>query len=88
MTITIIKTDSGKFKVKIRSNNRLLKTKTFKRKTDARAWANRWEREYERICELGFEASYPSDATIDKLHDEMDFQRAVQAYLSTDSTIL
>nr|WP_319396883.1 DUF1254 domain-containing protein [uncultured Desulfobacter sp.] len=34
-----------------------------------------------RIGELGFEGGYPSDETIGKLYDEMDFQRAVQAYL-------
>ena len=53
MGITIIKTNSGKFKAIIRSNNRLLKTKTFKRKTDAKAWAKRWEREYERMEATG-----------------------------------
>ncbi len=34
-----------------------------------------------RIGELSFEGGYPSSKTIDKLYDEMDFQRAVQAYL-------
>ena len=34
-----------------------------------------------RIGELKFENGYPSNATIDKLYNEMDFQRAVQAYL-------
>jgi len=34
-----------------------------------------------RIGQLRFEAGYPSDETIDKLYEEMDFQRAVQAYL-------
>ena len=34
-----------------------------------------------RIGKLSFEGGYPSHETIDKLYDEMDFQRAVQAYL-------
>ena len=34
-----------------------------------------------RIGELYFENGYPSDETISKLYNEMDFQRAVQAYL-------
>ncbi|MEZ4598959.1 MAG: DUF1254 domain-containing protein [Syntrophotaleaceae bacterium] len=34
-----------------------------------------------RLGQLGFEAGYPTQATIEKLYDELDFQRAVQAYL-------
>lgn len=34
-----------------------------------------------RIGKLSFEGGYPSMETIDKLYDEMDFQRAVQGYL-------
>ena len=34
-----------------------------------------------RIGKLDFEMGYPSDKTIKKRYDEMDFQRAVQAYL-------
>jgi hypothetical protein len=34
-----------------------------------------------RIGKLSFEGGYPSHETIDKLYDEMDFQRATQAYL-------
>ena len=34
-----------------------------------------------RIGTLEFEKGYPSDDTIKKLYNEMDFQRAVQAYL-------
>jgi hypothetical protein len=34
-----------------------------------------------RVGELTFEGGYPSHETIDKLYDEMDFERAVQAYL-------
>jgi hypothetical protein len=34
-----------------------------------------------RIGDLEMEGSYPSDATITKLHDERDFPRATQAYL-------
>ena len=34
-----------------------------------------------RIGKLRFINGYPSDATVEKLYNEMDFQRAVQAYL-------
>ena len=34
-----------------------------------------------RIGKLTFESGYPSQETVDKLYDEMDFQRASQAYL-------
>lgn len=34
-----------------------------------------------RIGQLRFEGGYPAKETIDKLYKEMDFQRAVQAYL-------
>lgn len=34
-----------------------------------------------RIGELKFEKGYPSDQTIDKLYNEMDFQRTTQANL-------
>ena len=34
-----------------------------------------------RIGGLEFIKGYPSDETVRKLYDEMDFQRAVQAYL-------
>lgn len=34
-----------------------------------------------RIGELAFESGYPTDETVQKLYDEMDFQRASQAYL-------
>ncbi|UCD52403.1 MAG: DUF1254 domain-containing protein, partial [Phycisphaerales bacterium] len=34
-----------------------------------------------RIGRLKFINGYPSDATVDKLYNELDFQRAVQAYL-------
>lgn len=34
-----------------------------------------------RIGTLTFESGYPSQETVDKLYDEMDFQRACQAYL-------
>lgn len=34
-----------------------------------------------RIGNLQFESGYPSRATVGKLYDEMDFQRACQAYL-------
>src|SRR5262245_19494546 len=34
-----------------------------------------------RIGELEFESGYPSQETVQKLYDEMDFQRACQAYI-------
>ena len=34
-----------------------------------------------RIGTLTFESGYPSEATVQKLYDEMDFQRACQAYI-------
>jgi hypothetical protein len=34
-----------------------------------------------RIGQLRFEGGYPSNETVDKLYEEMDFQRATQAYL-------
>jgi hypothetical protein len=34
-----------------------------------------------RIGELKFESGYPSEETTATLYDEMDFQRACQAYL-------
>ena len=34
-----------------------------------------------RIGPLAFEGGYPTDATVTKLYDEMDFQRATQAYI-------
>jgi hypothetical protein len=34
-----------------------------------------------RIGKLTFESGYPSQETVEKLYDEMDFQRAAQAYL-------
>jgi hypothetical protein len=34
-----------------------------------------------RIGDLTFESGYPTDATVQKLYDEMDFQRAAQSYL-------
>src|SRR5262249_42546119 len=34
-----------------------------------------------RIGSLAFESGYPSQETVTKLYDEMDFQRACQAYL-------
>src|SRR5262245_62401867 len=34
-----------------------------------------------RIGKLTFESGYPSQETVQKLYDEMDFQRAAQAYL-------
>lgn len=39
------------------------------------------ETQQTRIGELSYESGYPTDATIQKLYDEMDFQRACQAYI-------
>lgn len=39
------------------------------------------ETENTRIGELTFESGYPSQKTVEKLYDEMDFQRACQGYL-------
>jgi hypothetical protein len=36
---------------------------------------------YTRVGKLAFESGYPSDETVNKLYDEMDFQRACQGYL-------
>jgi len=50
---SIVKTPSGKFKAIIRKNGRLLKTKTFSRKTDAKAWAVRIEGDREMLAAYG-----------------------------------
>ena len=34
-----------------------------------------------RMGALTFESGYPTQATVDKLYNEMDFQRACQAYV-------
>src|SRR5262245_33800540 len=34
-----------------------------------------------RLGKLDLESGYPSKAAIDKLYDELDFQRATQAYI-------
>jgi hypothetical protein len=34
-----------------------------------------------RLGPLSFSDGFPSDATVEKLYDNLDFQRAVQAYL-------
>ena len=34
-----------------------------------------------RIGKLTFESGYPSNETVQKLYDELDFQRACQAYI-------
>ena len=34
-----------------------------------------------RIGALTFKSGYPTQATVDKLYNEMDFQRACQAYV-------
>ncbi len=34
-----------------------------------------------RLGTLNFFDGFPDDATVDKLYDNLDFQRAVQAYL-------
>ena len=40
---TVTKTAAGTFKAIIRKNGRILKTKTFKKKSLARTWVNRIE---------------------------------------------
>ena len=34
-----------------------------------------------RLGKLDFQSGYPTDETTQRLYDELDFQRAVQAYL-------
>ena len=34
-----------------------------------------------RIGKLQYETGYPTKETVEKLYDEMDFQRACQAYM-------
>jgi hypothetical protein len=34
-----------------------------------------------RIGPIELECDYPSEASVQKLYDELDFQRAVQAYI-------
>ncbi len=50
---TITKTKSGSFKAIIRKNGRTIKTKTFKYKKAARAWANRIEGDREAMAAYG-----------------------------------
>jgi hypothetical protein len=50
---SFVKTQSGKFKAIIRKNGRVLKTKTFTRKTDAKAWASRIEGDRETLAAYG-----------------------------------
>jgi len=68
---SIVKTPSGKFKAIIRKNGRLLKTKTFSRKTDAKAWAARIEGDRQMLAAYGIGgASMP----FRELADEYDAQ--------------
>jgi hypothetical protein len=46
-----------------------------------RSAAPKKETKQTRIGRLAFVSGYPSDETVEKLYDEMDFQRACQAYL-------
>ncbi len=50
---TIAKQPNGKFKAIVKSKGRILKTKTFIRKGDARAWAKRLEADRESMIALG-----------------------------------
>ncbi|MBA1444792.1 MAG: tyrosine-type recombinase/integrase [Chromatiales bacterium] len=53
-TIARIKTSNGfKYKAILRKKGRLLKTKTFTRKADARTWAKRLEADFEAMDALG-----------------------------------
>ena len=45
------------------------------------AFAQQGETVETRVGMLAFESGYPTDETVQKLYDELDFQRAVQAYL-------
>jgi len=68
---SFVKTPSGKHKAIIRKNGRLLKTKTFTRKTDAKAWAARIEGDREKLAAYGIAgASMP----FRELADEYDAQ--------------
>jgi hypothetical protein len=46
-----------------------------------RATPPKKETKQTRIGKLAFVSGYPSDETVEKLYDEMDFQRGCQAYL-------
>ncbi|MCG8091590.1 MAG: site-specific integrase [Candidatus Thiodiazotropha endolucinida] len=64
---TIAKQPNGKFKAIIKSKGRVLKTKTFTRKTDARAWAKRIESDRESMIALG---CHGASMTLRELADE------------------
>lgn len=49
--------------------------------TSSSAFAQEAEVRDSRIGKLTFESGYPSAETVQKLYDEMDFQRACQAYI-------
>ena len=50
---TITKTKSGTFKAILRKNNRVIKTKTFKLKKDARTWSKRIEGDQQAMAAFG-----------------------------------
>ena len=50
---TITKTKAGTFKAIIRKNNRIIKTKTFRLKKDARTWSKRIEGDRDAMMAFG-----------------------------------
>lgn len=50
---TIANLPNGKFKAIIRKDGRILKTKTFQKKSNARTWAKRIEADQEALYALG-----------------------------------
>jgi hypothetical protein len=70
---SFVKTQSGKFKAIIRKNGRVLKTKTFTRKTDAKAWASRIEGDRETLAAYGMAGA---SMLFRDLADEYDAQWA------------
>ena len=50
---TITKTKAGTFKAIIRKNNRIIKTKTFRLKKDARTWSKRIEGDRDAMMTFG-----------------------------------
>jgi len=64
---TIAKLSNGKYKAIIKPKGRVLKTKTFTKKTDARSWARRLESDRESMAALGCQGA---SMTLRELADE------------------
>ncbi len=64
---TITKTKAGSFKAIIRKNNRVIKTKTFRLKKDARTWSKRIEGDRDAMAAFG---SPGASITFNQLADE------------------